>query len=493
MGDVKVGALFSDNMVLQQGMKCPVWGSADPGETVTVTIAGHAVKAKADKKGEWRLKLTPMKAGGPHQMTIAGKNVITVKNVLVGEVWVCSGQSNMGITLKECMNYEQEIAATNYPEIRLFHVPQRQGYEPAKDVKAQWRVCDPKSMERFSALGYFFGRQLHNELKVPVGLIAGSCGSTKIEAWADVEGLKKALPDPMGRWEQDKKDAAADMSKYDEAVAAWEKAKSEGPDAGKNLKDPEDIKKKVARAPGWRPAGYWNGTIAPIVPYGIKGAIWYQGESNADRPREYRKLMPALIESWRGHWGEGDFPFLIVSLSNWWDQYPNPTESAWAEIREAQWMAARKLPNCGLALTIDIGDLRNDHSPNKQEVGRRLALFALAKSYGKDVPYSGPEFTGLKMDGNKFRLSFSHADGGLVAKPEGELKGFAVAGADRKFVWAQAKIEKNTVVAWSDAVKKPVAVRYAWATNPVCNLYNGAGLPAVPFRTDDWQSTATGK
>jgi sialate O-acetylesterase len=484
--DVKPHALFCDNMVLQQGLKAPVWGSAEPGEEVTVSIAGQAVKTTADEKGAWMARLNPLEAGGPHEMTIAGKNAVTIRNVMVGEVWLCSGQSNMGFEVREGMNGPEEIAAADYPNIRLFDVPPRISDEPARDVRAQWRPCSPQSVARFSAAGYFFGRRLHRELNVPIGLICGAQGSSPAEGWTEIEALKAAIDDPVGRWQRQVQDEQALKANWEAELAAWEKAAAAA--RAENRQPPPDKPERpyvLGRARLAQPAGLWNGTIAPLVPYGIRGVIWYQGESNAPRGREHRKLLPALIRSWREVWGQGDFPFLVVAIAPFGPVYDHPTDSGWAEVVEAQWMTAESVPNSGLAVTTDIGDAKDAHPANKQEVGRRLALIALAKVYGKDVVYSGPMYTSMEVEGSRVRLHFKHVHGGLEAKPEGPLKGFAIAGEDRRFVWADARIEGDAVVVSSDQVARPVAVRYAWAKNPVCNLFNAEGLPAVPFRTDD--------
>lgn len=488
--DVKPHPLFCDNMVLQQGIKASVWGTADPGEKLTVSIAGQTAEATADKAGSWMTRLNPMTPGGPHEMTITGRNTVKIGNVMVGEVWLCSGQSNMGMEVREAMNATEEIASADYPDIRLFDVPPHIRDEPARDVQAQWRPCSPQTVPRFSAAGYFFGRQLHRELKVPVGLMSGAQGSSPAEAWTEIEALKGAIHDPVGRWQRQVRQEQEFRAKYETELAAWElaaaKAKAENKEPPKKPEAPYFL----GRARIAQPAGLWNGTIAPLVPYGIRGVIWYQGESNAPRGTEYRKLLPAMIGSWRKEWGQGDFPFLIVAIAPFGPVYDHPTESGWAEVVEAQWMTAEAVPNCGLVVTTDIGDAKSAHPTNKQEVARRLALIALAKVYGKDAVCSGPVYTSMQVEGNRVRLHFKEIHGGLMAKPDGPLKGFAVAGEDRHFVWAEARLDGDTVVVWSDQVAKPVAVRCAWAQNPVCNLFNAEGLPAVPFRSDDWEQAA---
>ncbi len=476
-GDVKPHSLVSDNMVLQQGISNPVWGTADPGETITVSMAEQTAKATADGTGSWMVKLSPMKAGGPHEMTIAGKNAVKISNVMVGEVWLCSGQSNMNFELGEAMNAGEEIAKANYPNIRVFYVNDKSLPEPVKDVRGRWRACTPAEAKEFSATAYFFGRHLHRELNVPIGLIQSSHGASPAEAWTEAGALKACIPDAVERYETLLKNYEAAKAEYDREVAAGKRPSN---------------KPTLPREASWihRPTGFWNGAIAPLVPYGIRGVIWYQGESNVPRAMEYRKLLPAMIQSWRKEWGQGDYPFLIVEVAPYLAVRDNPTDSAWAELREAQRMTAESVPNCGLASTTDIGAAKDPHPKNKQDVGKRLALIALAKTYHRDVVYSGPTYTAMKVEGNRVRLSFKHVHGGLAAKPEGPLKGFAIAGKDRRFVWAEAKIDGDAIVVWNDEVHEPAAVRYAWADNPVCNLFNVEGLPAVPFRTDDWERCA---
>lgn len=346
-------------------------------------------------------------------------------------------------------------------------------------------MCSPETVPGFSAVGYFFGRELHKELNVPIGLIHTSWGGTPAESWTR-RGALESVPDCMPileRFDEAMAKYPEAKKKYDESMIAWKedvkKAKAEG--------------KNPPRRPGapfgpgnpHSPAGLYNAMIAPLIPYSIGGAIWYQGESNAGRAYQYRKLFPAMITNWRKDWGQGDFPFLFVQLANFMAVDPEPVDSAWAELREAQLMTLA-LPNAGMAVIIDIGEARDIHPKNKQDVGKRLALWALGKSYGKKQVYSGPIYKSKRTEGNKITLEFEHVGGGLAAGGGEPLKGFAVAGADRKFVWADAKIDGNTVIISSDEVSEPAAVRYGWANNPVCNLYNKEGLPASPFRTDDW-------
>jgi sialate O-acetylesterase len=426
-------------------------------------------------------------------MTIAGKNTITLHDVLVGEVWVCSGQSNMEMPVGTnpqgwsgaVVNYQDEMARADYPLLRLFTVQKAVAGKPQREVKGYWVAARPQTVGEFSAVGYFFGRDLLKVLNVPIGMIHSSWGGTPAESWtsrgtleSDPEfasildsGTKLLSPYPkvfqdfeqqLGQWRQDSDKAEADGAPVPTAPPV-----------------PDDPRRNP-----WRPAGLFNAMIMPLTPYAIRGAIWYQGESNADRAAQYRKLFPAMIRDWRRVWEEGDFPFLFVQLANW--SVPQP-RSNWSELREAQLMTL-SLPKTGMAVTIDIGDASDIHPKNKQDVGYRLALAAQAIAYGRDVIYSGPIYESMAVEGEKVRLRFKYAYGGLVAKnsPSQNVSGFEIAGDDHKFVAAEAKIDGDTVVVRSEKTPHPVAVRYAWAMNPWCNLYNRAGLPASPFRTDDW-------
>ena len=488
--NVRMPAVFSDHMVLQQGMDVPVWGWADSPGKVTVTLCGQTATALAGSDGRWQTRVKPPKAGGPYEMTVAGQNTITVKDILVGEVWVCSGQSNMQWSVNASANPEQEIAAANYPNIRLLTVPRVTAMQPQTNCEAVWVACSPETVPGFSAVAYFFGRELHKTRDVPVGLINTSWGGTPSEAWTSgrtVDAVAEFQP-VVERFDQ----AAANYAKQlqdwektkEERLAKWkaaaEKAKADGKRPPRRPGPPGDPTKSPHR-----PTALFNGMIAPLVPYGLAGAIWYQGESNAARAYQYRTIFPAMINDWRNHWRQGDFPFLFVQLANFMKQAAEPEESAWAELREAQSMALA-LPKTGQAVIIDIGDANNIHPKNKQDVGKRLALAARAIAYGEKIVYSGPVYDSAKVESGKIRLTFKHTGGGLVAKGGDKLTGFAIAGADKTFVWADAQIDGQTVVVSSSAVAKPVAVRYAWAINPECNLCNSDGLPASPFRTDTW-------
>lgn len=354
----------------------------------------------------------------------------------------------MGFNTGSAINAAKEIAEANYPDIRLFTVQNVATDEPQSDTHGNWAACSSSTVPGFTAVGYFFGRDLYKALGVPVGLIHTSWGGTIAEAWAAPVGL------------QNEPDFAPILDRA-------KTAKPGDPNSASRL---------------------WNGMIVPIIPFAIKGAIWYQGESNAGRAYQYRKLLPAMIKTWRDAWGEGDFDFYIVSLANFTNAPKDPGDSDWAELREAQTMTAN-MPHNGQALAIDLADPGNPgdiHPKNKQDVGLRLALVAEAKTYGKDVAYSGPEYASMKAEGDKIVLTFKQLNGGLIAKGGEPLKGFQIAGEDKHWHWADAKIDGDSVIVSSSDVPHPVAVRYAWANNPVANLYNKAGLPAVPFRTDDW-------
>jgi len=488
--EVKLPALIGDNMVFQQGKKAAVWGSADPGEQVTVTLGDQKVTSTTDSEGRWKTELGPLKAGGPFEMTIAGKNTITVRNLVVGEVWICSGQSNMEMAVGNSprawggvLDAEKEIAAGNYPMIRHFTVKKAVAGRPQQDVQGQWMVASPQTVGEFSAVAYFFGRDLHKALGVPVGLINSSWGGTPAEAWTSAPALRvdPELKPILDDWEEKVANYPKLVEQFRKDLDQWEQSSERAEAEGRVAPSPPKIPSDP-RSNSWRAAGLYNGMIAPLLSYAIAGAIWYQGESNADRAYQYRRLFPAMIQDWRRAWGEGDFPFLFVQLASFIQEWSPKT--CWAELREAQTMTL-SLPKTGMAVAVDIGDPRDIHPKNKQEVGRRLALAAQVVAYNKKVVYSGPMYEFMRVVGNRVRLHFKHAEGGLVAKG-GPLKGFEVAGEDRKFVAAAARISRDTVVVRSRKVPRPVAVRYAWADNPGCNLYNKSGLPASPFRTDDW-------
>lgn len=485
-------ALFSDNMVLQQGRRIPVWGTASPGEEIRVQVGSRSGRTVADAAGAWMVKLGSLKAGGPFEMRVTGADgAVTVSNVMVGDVWICSGQSNMAWTVANSDNPEAEIANANHPGIRLFTVPRTVSDTPRSDVEGSWEVCAPETISGFSAVAYFFGRELHQTLGVPIGLINTSWGGTPSEAWT-TRGRLEETPDAaplLARWDQLLADYPKAMEAHAKRIEEWKKAAEQAKAEGKEA--PRQPNAPLGPDSPHRPANLYNGMIAPLIPYAIQGAIWYQGESNAGRAYQYRSIFPAMIEDWRDAWGQGDFSFLFVQLANFKERKTEPAPSDWAELREAQTMTL-SLRNTGMAVIIDIGEADDIHPRNKQDVGKRLALAALAKAHGKRVAYSGPIYSGMWIRPGKIVLRFDHKDGGLVAQGGEFLKGFEIAGADGEFVWADAEIRGGTVVVRADGVERPVAVRYAWADNPECNLYNGAGLPASPFRTDSWPGITAG-
>lgn len=633
--EVRLPALISDSMVVQRDSDVRVWGWADPGEGVAVTMAGATARAAAGADGAWAVHIGPFKAGGPHRMTIAGKNEITVENVLVGEVWIASGQSNMEWPLRDAERGAEEIARANHPSLRLFTVSKATSMEPGEDVHGSWAECVPETAGAFSAVAYFFGRELSKSLDVPVGLIHSSWGGTPAEAWTSPDALAAHEElQPMLEWLHPPGESLdEEIRRHEAAVAAWEKENvlqdtgnaglEQGfaaPDtrdadwesmqlpqpwetaglaidgavwfrravdlpsawAGKDLRlalgpiddfdttyfngapvgatgaetvnawtqpraydvpaalvhdgrniiavrvfdhagdggftgVPDDMALSLGDQPplplagDWRyrvertaeerqvdwgsrppapfgagnpstPTSLYHAMLAPLTPYAIRGAIWYQGEANAGRAEEYRVLFPAMIRDWRRAWGQGNFPFLFVQLANFMARRDDPGESDWAELREAQMLTLSE-PACGMAVIIDIGNADDIHPRNKHDVGHRLALWALATTYGQPVEYSGPLYQAHAVEGSTVRVRFAHG-AGLRSSDGGPLKGFAVAGPDGPFVWATAEIDGDSVMVSSDAVPSPAAVRYAWADNPEANLANEAGLPASPFRTD---------
>lgn len=623
-GAIQLPAIISDNMVLQRSEKTPIWGKAKAGEKITVHFNDVVAEGTADDKGEWRVDLNLAAAQPtPGELTISGSDTITLRNVIVGEVWLCSGQSNMEWTVQSSANPDVEASTADYPAIRHFKVENTVANEPRKELKGQWVVASPDTVRNFTAVGYFFGREIHQKTGQPIGLINSSWGGTDAESWTS-DGQLSTDPWYLPSIEKRKlafADTSAATARYEKETAAWTASlpkdeKNEGlakgwadpatdvsgwktmvlPQTWQNagLKhngvlwfrkevdvpanwagkpatlelgpiDDADItyvngtrvgdtfswnayRKYVLPAevlkPGknviairvwdegggggvyggplklWIPgepeiqmAGEWkyaiereftvdlakrpappatnnpnqpavlyNGMIAPVVPYGIRGAIWYQGENNAGRNAQYRDLLGLMVGGWRKDWQRGDFPFYIVQLAAWQPRNPEPDDTDWAKLRQSQVEAANKIPNSGLAVAIDIGDASDIHPKNKQDVGKRLAAWALAKDYGQNIEYSGPTYASHAVEGGKIRLTFGHANGGLVAK-DGELKGFAIGGADGKFVWATASIDGKTVVVSSPGVAAPTAVRYAWGNNPEATLYNAEGFPAVPFST----------
>ena len=477
--------VFSDNMVLQRDIPVKVWGWAEPGQSVDVSFAGQQKTASAGPDGKWSVTLTPLSANAePANLSItAGGQTVSITNVLVGEVWICSGQSNMEWTLGGTHNAKETIAAANLPQIRQFKVQLTTHSRPQRDLKGEWAVCSPATAANFTAVGFHFGRQLHQKLNVPIGLINTSWGGTRIEPWTDPAGF--ALSPKL-------QEISALIANADQVLRQNQAARLDQYDAW--IKQSREALAKQAELPAFpgampehplsrsdRPTAIYNAMVAPLVGYGIRGALWYQGESNNGEGMLYFEKMKALIGSWRQLWGQGDFPFLYVQLAPY--RYNNPL--ALPGIWEAQ-RAALAIPNTGMAVITDVGNVGDIHPRNKEEVGRRLSLWALARTYGvSGLEYSGPDYQTLKVEDGKAIVAFDHAAGikSLDGKP---LTWFTIAGEDKKFVEAKAEIVGDTVVVRSDAVSNPVAVRFGWHETAEPNLGNGAGLPASPFRTDRW-------
>jgi len=472
--ELRLPAVFSHHMVLQQGRDVPVWGQANDGDVVTVSIQNRTATATA-AGGRWETSLKPLKAGGPFTFTVStAGQALELTNVLVGEVWVCSGQSNMEWPMDRAFEPETEIASATNTRIRLFKPSHAAPDAPADDVEATWVECSPEQVRRFSAVGYYFGRDIQAARKVPVGLIGTHWGGSPAEAWTPIEKLQ-ANP----RYQREILDThTAAWSEYEAKAEEHRKAKATAEAEGKEFSG------RAPRAP-WKPASLYNGMIAPLQPFAIRGAIWYQGESNAGRAHQYRDLFVDMIQSWRDTWGQGDFPFLCVQLAPYKAIQDQPGESDWAELREAQWLTTRRLPKVGMVVITDVGDPKDIHPRKKEPVGERLALAARAIAYGEKVPYSGPEYRRMKVKGNTVILEFDHAKQGLELRGD-KLTGFAICGEDRQWVWADAVIDGKRVVVSSPQVSAPVAVRFGWADCPVVNLWSWEGLPAVPFRTDDF-------
>ena len=479
--EIRLPSIVGDNMVLQRNLALPIWGWSKPGETVVVEIAGQRVGGKADKDGRWEVELGPLETSShPLRMTITSggdKRVLT--NILVGEVWLCSGQSNMQWAVNASYDPDLEKLTANYPNLRLISVPQVGTQELQDDFDGQWEAATPESVGDFSAVGYFFGRQLHQTLGVPVGLIDNAWGGSAAEAWVrrDVLEKDKRFADYVAQWKNT--EATFDFEK---AMEQWReksaKAKAEGtnpPRAPRNI-----------LAGQHRPGNLYAGVLHPTIGYGIRGAIWYQGESNAGRAANYRDLFPLMIQHWRDEWGQGDFPFYWVQLADFKAESDSPGDSDWAELRESQ-TRTLELPNTGQAVIYDIGEGRDIHPRDKQGVARRLARLALANDYGYEIANRSPQYQSMEKKGNKIVLTFEDVGSTLYAFDNPAPKGFAIAGKDQEWHWADAKIVgKDKVEVWNEAVAQPVAVRYAWSDNPVATLRSRENLPVVPFRTDDW-------
>jgi sialate O-acetylesterase len=485
-GAVKLPSLVSDHMVLQQNLPVRIWGQAGAGEAVSVEFNGQKLSTAANAAGKWAVYLNPMKAGGPYTLTASGENTITVNDVLVGEVWVGSGQSNMEFMMVNTKDAQQEIAQANYPMMRIFKLPMKVAEQPAEEVEGHWVLCSPETVGRTSAVGYFFSREIHKTKDVPVGFIESDWGGTPAQAWTSRPVLEgdPALKPILDEWEKTLANYPAAKARYEKQLETWKQKAAEAKKRGEKL---EGRPPQPPPGPGHQnsPAGLYNAMVAPLIPYAIRGVIWYQGESNAQQGQAilYRRLFEDMIENWWQAWGEGSFPFLFVQLAN----FAPGNAIGWPELRDSQ-LKTLELRDTGMAVTIDIGNSTNIHPTNKQDVGRRLALAARSIAYGEKLEYSGPIFRELTADGAGLRIWFDHVGGGLHARGGDKLTGFAIAGKDRHFVPAEARIEGETVVVSTPEVKDPVAVRYAWASDPVSNLINQEGLPASPFRSDDWDA-----
>jgi len=491
--DLRLGSPFADHMVLQRDKPVAVWGWADTGESVTISFGGQSKSTQAGPDGKWSLKLDILTASTESRaLTASGKDgrKVEVKDVLVGEVWFGSGQSNMAMAVGGADHFEAEKAAANLPLIRYYSASSDPADKPQAEGKGLWQICTPESVRRFSAVLYFFGREIHREVGVPVGLITASAGATHIESWLSAEAQSS---DPETKAEYDAQlkswvgfDEAKFRSDYEKKLAAWKLAAEQGKAADKDK--PGDPGRLIAhiRSKGG-PAGLYNGRVVNLAPFTLRGILWYQGESNAGNPGIYHKQLSQLVTSWRSLWND-ELPFAWVQLPNF-----NSPGEGWPRMREAM-LKTLALPKTGMAITIDIGDAKNIHPTNKQEVGRRLSLWALGTVYDKNVPaISGPLPAVSSVSGNTITVTFKHANGGLKTMDGGPVQGFQIAGADQQWKPATVRIDGDKVLVSSPDIAAPVAVRYAWADNPTCNLCNAANLPATPFRTDDRPASAEKK
>jgi sialate O-acetylesterase len=473
--EVVLAPLFQDHAVLQRDRALPIWGTADAGEAVTVSLGGHSVRATAGKDGRWLVKLDPLPANAnPQELVVKGRaNTITVRDVLIGDVWLLSGQSNMEWPVRWSINADAEIAAATDGRIRHFKTTRTIAHPAAPTVSGSWAVASPETAGHFSAIGYFFARDVIREVGVPIGLLNSTWGGTPVESWLPQASLHQ-YPVRRLAFEHLAKtvvDIARKYGQHERELAGWA-ARSDGTPKPNEPWTP---------GPEIAPGVLFNGMVAPHVPAALCGVLWYQGEANGDAPESYEALFTELIRSWRTTFEQPNLPFYWVQLANWNRAHAQATH--WARLRDAQ-TAALALPHTGQAIAIDIGDPDDIHPRNKQEAARRLAAIALAQVYERDVPYRGPTFAGLSRNGSALRVKFEHAQG--LRGDDGIVLGFEVAGTDQVFQPAEAVIEGITVRVSAAAVPEPVAVRYAWSNCPVATLRNGAGLPAVPFRSDDW-------
>ncbi len=492
--EVTLAPLFTDGAVLQRDKPLSIWGWAEAGEKVAVAFAGQKREATPGPDGRWLVLLEPLPANPlGAELIVAGRNTLTLRDVVVGEVWLCSGQSNMEWPVSRATDAATEIATAIFPLLRHVRIEHTVATTPADTVKTGgWLPATPQNVGAFTAVGYFFARDLHQKLGVPIGIVHSSWGGTPVESWMSPAALAgdPAFAVVGERWTKNLADYSANKTAYDSAFAVWQATEA----AEKNKGAPahaawlkKNPRPRAPRGPGdpWTPAGLFNGMINPLLPYALRGALWYQGESNAERAAEYHPLFTAMITAWRAHFGQGDFPFYWVSLAN----YGVPSDGGergrtYAFLREAQ-TKTLALPNTGQALAIDLGDPKDIHPTNKQDVGRRLARLAKSRIHGFVIDDTGPTFASATRAGKALRVHFTHAANGLVAH-EKPVQSLELAGADRVFHPAEGRIERDTLLVTSPAVREPVAVRYAWFNAPEANLYSGSGLPAVPFRSDAW-------
>lgn len=503
--ELKLPAIIGDNMVLQQKQANPLWGWDTPGTEVTVTFGNQTKKGKADDKGKWTVTLDAVPANAtPATISFKGTTSKEVNNVLVGEVWLCSGQSNMGWTVRNCWDYDLEALASKNTNIRLISVPNVGTQELQDDFKGNWSVAGPDSVPEFSAVGYFYGSLLQKVLDVPVGLIDNAWGGSSAEAWVKRSTLEAdpRFKNVIDTWK--KTEAEYDhekvVAKYEKDRAEWKVKHDAAMKAGEDLPAPPRAPQNQLKGQQ-RPGNLYAGCLNPIIGYGIKGAIWYQGESNAGRAYQYNDLMTLMIGEWRKDWKQGDFPFYFVQLADYMAEKPEPGDSAWAELRASQTQTMNTVKNTGQAVIIDLGEANDIHPRNKRDVSERLARWALVKDYGiSSIPHRSPEYKSHEIKDGKVTITIDHIGGGagLRTIDVNELRGFAICGEDRKWVWAEAKLApgappKSKIIVSSPKVPNPVAVRYAWADNPVCNVFSQEGLPLTPFRTDDFPLITTPK
>jgi sialate O-acetylesterase len=495
LGEVRLPDVIGSSMVLQQKQPIPIWGMAEPGEAITVTFAGQTKNTVAGADGKWRVDIGKFSASfEARSMVISGKNQIELVDILVGEVWLLTGQSNMQRLLRETSNGLAIQAAANHPNIRLFNASREVAFTKRQGKLGEWAACDPESLKEFSAAGYYFGVDLQNDLKVPIGLINSSYGGSQAEAWTPVAYLNaspdlKATVDRTKIWDAERAQVRID---YAEAIKKWseqaEKQRASGARPSPSPGVPDALREyRIA-------SSIYDGMIEPLIPFAIRGAVWYQGESNEARAEQYNVLLPTMIRAWRERWGQGDFPFGVIQLPNYRGVKPEPEESAWSFLREAQRQTTLKTPNTGLIVTIDIGEASDIHPQNKLDVGKRMARWALKDVYGRRLANS-PVLRKVEISGSKVTLTFYDVGSGLKLKSGSVLNEFAIAGANKKWVWADAVIVgKNKVVVSSVKIADPKAVRYAFNSNPANpNLTNDSGLPASPFRTDAWPDPTAGR